>query len=71
MNELRDVLPYEIMVTEGRHEAQDDMLESGRLRPQPKTRENSHEIRNSDQQLHAGEKVPKYDITILVRVFHR
>lgn len=56
------------MVTEGRAEGQDDMLEQGKLRAQPKTRENSKEVQNTERALLAGDKVPKYDVSILVRV---
>ena len=57
------------MVTEGRAEGQDAMLEQGKLRAQPKTRENSKEVQNNtERELLAGDKVPRYDVSILVRL---
>ena len=62
------MLPYEIMVTQGRSDEYDDKLHDGKLRAVPKTRENSaaSEIKKDEKCLRTGDKLPKYDVTILV-----
>jgi hypothetical protein len=63
------MLPCEIMVTEGRSEDFDDKLHDGKLRAIAKTRENPGAAvikRDQEERLRTGDKLPKYDVTILV-----
>ena len=68
VDRLKNMVPFEILVTEGRTDERDEKLATGTLRAKPKTRDNCREIKNTDQHEVAGFKTMAYDVVILNRM---